>query len=68
MIEKFGTSLGVVGAVFVALGNPLNANIVWVISNPLLIYHNYRIGQLYQSRMFFVFTIISLFGTINLWN
>lgn len=68
MIEKIGTSLGIVGAVLVALGKPLSANLVWVVSNPLLIYHNFKIGQLSQSRMFVVFTIISVLGIINLWN
>lgn len=68
MIEKLGTSLGIIGAVFVALGKPLTANLIWVVSNPLLIYHNYKINQASQSRMFVVFTVISLFGIINLWN
>ncbi len=67
MLAKIVTFLGVVGASLVALGMPLQANIVWVMSNPILIYHNYRIGQLAQSRMFFVFTLISLFGIYNLW-
>lgn len=68
MIETLGTSLGIIGALFVALGKPFSANLIWVISNPILIYHNYKINQLSQSRMFVVFTAISLFGVINLWN
>lgn len=66
MLAKIGTFLSVVGAFLVALGKPLEANIIWVLSNPILICHNYRIGQLAQSRMFFVFTLISLFGVYNL--
>lgn len=66
-IDSIGTKLGIIGAIFVAFGEPLTANIIWLVSNPLLLYHNHKIGQSSQSRMFFVFTAISLFGVVNLW-
>lgn len=67
MLPKIGTYLGIVGAFLVALGKPLEANIIWSISNPILVYHNWKIKEFNQSKMFLVFTLISAFGIYNLW-
>lgn len=67
MLSKIGTYLGIVGALLVALGKPLEANMIWVISNPVLIHHNRKIKEFNQSKMFVVFTLISVFGVYNLW-
>lgn len=66
MLSKIGTCLGIVGALLVALGKPLETNMIWVISNPTLIYHNWNIKEFNQSKMFMVFTLISAFGVYNL--
>jgi hypothetical protein len=67
MMAKIGTVLGVVGAGAVALGNPLAANMVWLVGNPCLIYHNYSHGEQAQMWMFTIYFTLSIYGVINLW-
>lgn len=55
-----------IGALFVSLGNPLYANLIWSVSNPLMAQYNYKIQQKEQSLLFIVFTIIAWFGVFNL--
>jgi len=66
-IDSVASALAIIGAIFVAFNNPLYANIVWSVSNPMLVYYNYKINQFPQLRMFSVFTFISIFGVFNTW-
>lgn len=59
--------VAIIGACLVSFGYPLAANIVWMISNPYLLWHNRKINQPEQAKMFAVYTLISLFGVWNLW-
>lgn len=61
------SDLAILGAVLVSLGFPFYANVIWMISNPYMTWHNYKIKQLEQARLFGVFTIIALYGIWNLW-
>lgn len=58
--------LSILGAIMVSLGDPLMANILWSVSNPLIAMHNYGIRQNEQAALFVVFTIIAWLGVINL--
>lgn len=61
---KVFTGFSILGAFFVALGLPLQANLVWCVSNPGLIYHNYKTGQKEQAIMFSVFASFAFFGVV----
>jgi hypothetical protein len=60
---NIGAFLGGIGAIFVALGQSTPANMIWTISNMILVYHNQKIGQHAQARMFALFAILALGGT-----
>lgn len=60
--------LSIIGAVMVSLGQPLQANLIWIVTNPILAQYNYRIAQGEQALLFCVFSIIAGFGVVNLWN
>lgn len=60
--------VAILGALLVSLGYPLAANIVWMISNPYMVYHNRKINQPEQAKMFIVYCLISIFGIWNLWS
>ena len=59
------SALSLIGATFVAAGYALPANVVWCISNPLLIWHNYKAGDLHQARMFAAFAVLAILGVIR---
>jgi hypothetical protein len=60
-------NIAILGAIVVSLGYPFIANVLWMISNPYMLYHNRKINQPEQAKMFLVYTLISLFGIYNLW-
>lgn len=64
---KLWVSLGILGATFVALGMPLEANVVWLVGNAGLVLHNRKTNQREQTIMFTVYWFIAVFGVINLW-
>lgn len=59
------TYLSIIGAISVALGFSTPANILWAVSNPILMIHNHRNGELAQARMFAVFGGIALVGVVR---
>ena len=65
MLIIIATLLSVFGAVCVALGRADHANITWSIANPLLVYHNFMIGENWQFVMFLVFTALAFFGVFR---
>lgn len=62
---KYIPYVNMVGAVFVSTGSPALANCVWVITNPLLTYSNYKAGSFEQARMFGVFFVIAVLGLVR---
>lgn len=58
------TYVSIIGAGSVALGYTLPANLLWSLSNPILMLHNYRAGQMKQAQMFGVFGIIAIGGVV----
>ena len=62
MLIQITTGLAILGALYVASGRALAANILWSVSNPALIFHNLYNGQNEQAAMFMVFSIVSLYG------
>ena len=54
------------GAILVSLGQPLAANVIWSLSNPILAWHNRGIGQHEQAVMFGTFAVIAWIGVWNL--
>lgn len=53
------------GGLWVSFGNILIGNLVWCFTNPVLIYHNRKIGQIQQMRMFMLFFLIAMLGVYN---
>ncbi len=62
MLIQITTGLAILGALYVASGRALAANILWSISNPALVLHNLYSGQNEQAAMFMVFSVVSLYG------
>ena len=62
---KISTYLSIIGAISVAFGYSTPANLLWLMSNPILIIHNHRNGELAQARMFGVFGCIALVGVVR---
>jgi len=60
-------NIAILGAIVVSLGYPFIANVLWMISNPYMLWHNRKINQPEQAKMFLTYTLVSLFGIINLW-
>ena len=56
------TTLSIIGAASVTLGNPLAANMIWSVSNPALVFHNYQNKEYHQARMFGVFAFLAYLG------
>ena len=55
------------GAIAVAKGYPLLANVIWCGTNPYLIHHNYKHNHdIGQAIMFCVFWGIAIYGVYNL--
>lgn len=61
----FGTNFGIIGAVFVSFGHVTPANLIWSISNLCLLYHNYRIGQKAQAKMFLIYALLGINGVFR---
>jgi len=60
------TGMAIFGALAVARNKALFANVVWSISNPLLVGYNYYNGMVEQSIMFAVFALVAWYGVYNL--
>ena len=63
-IEILGIACGMLGATAVAFERPFYANVLWLIGNPLLIMHNYGIGETGQSAMFAYYIFAAFVGVI----
>ena len=63
-IATIGIICGMLGATAVAFERPFYANVLWLIGNPLLIIHNYGIGETGQSAMFAYYIFTALFGVV----
>ena len=66
MIMLILTIIAITGAITVALGKPLTANSLWLISNPAMAIHNYNIHEFEIAGMFVVYAFIALYGIYNL--
>ena len=62
---KYIPYVNIVGAMFVSLDQPVLANVLWSVTNPLLTYINYKAGSLEQARMFGVFFVIAVLGLVR---
>ena len=60
------TSIAVIGAFAVAKGKAFIANVLWLISNPLMGLYNYQKGEIELAGMFIIYTLIALYGVWNL--
>lgn len=64
MIVELGILGAVGGALCVGFERPLLANKIWLFSNPLLMVHNYKVGEYEQSLMFLIYCVIAIFGIV----
>lgn len=62
----FFTLLSIVGAIYVAKGKSLIANILWSISNIAFIWHNILILEYEMVLLFVTYEFIALYGIYNL--
>ena len=67
VLLKIGAIGGISGCIFVALGLPLHANITWVLTNPLIAIHNYRIKEYGQMLLWCIYVSIAIFGLFYNW-
>jgi hypothetical protein len=65
VIQHIFTGASILGAVCVSAGHAGTANLVWSISNPGLVYYNWRNGEIAQARMFGVFGILAIIGVFR---
>ena len=61
------SDIAILGGILTSMGFAFWACVVWSISNPYILYYNYKKGEMAQYRLFLVMTIVSLLGVINLW-
>lgn len=66
MMMKAVTCVTLAGAFLNSAGNPFLASIVWSVTNPILAWHNHRIGQKEQSAIFGAFSLLAWYGVVNL--
>lgn len=72
---KYIPYVNIIGAMFVSLNQPVLANVLWSMTNPLLTYSNYKHWvcnpvennkiALSQSRMYCVFFVIAVLGLVR---
>ena len=62
---KIGMIGGILGCTFVALNEPLFANLVWLFTNPFMILHNRKVKEKGQAILWGIYTFIAIAGTIN---
>jgi hypothetical protein len=60
------TVIAVIGAFAVAKGKAFIANLLWLISNPLMAHYNYQLGEMELAGMFTVYFLIALYGVWTL--
>ena len=63
---KLLTAFNISGAIAVSMGSPLLANCIWSVTNPFLVWHNYKHNHTEQAVMFGVFALIAIAGVVNL--
>jgi hypothetical protein len=61
-IINIATLLGVIGCIYVSYNKPLIANLVWIVGNPMMLYHNLQVGETEQARMWVVYIFIAAIG------
>ncbi len=66
MYIQIVTGMAIFGVLYVASNRALAANILWGITNPMLVFFNASNGQIEQAIMFSAFTIIAYYGVHNL--
>lgn len=61
-IINIATILGILGCIFVSYNRPIIANLLWIVGNPLMFYHNLQVGEIEQARMWVVYIFIAAVG------
>lgn len=56
---------GVAGAFLCALDHPFFANCIWSVSNLLMAWHSYSMGDLTSATSFMIFQLFALYGVIR---
>jgi len=58
--------VGVTGCALVSLGHPLAASAVWVPGNIVMTTHLYKQKEWEMFWMFLIYTVIAVYGVLNL--
>ena len=61
------TIASIFAAVLVARGRALRANLIWAVSNIIIIWHNLSIGEYELAFLFISYEIIAIYGIYYLW-
>jgi hypothetical protein len=62
---KIGMTGSIAGCILVAFNEPLLTNMIWVIFNPFMIFHNYQIKEYKQATLWGLYVIIAIGGIVN---
>jgi hypothetical protein len=62
MLLTFVVMCNTLGALMVARHDSIRANQIWFVTNPILVGHNFLIGQYEQAVMFTVYWILCVLG------
>lgn len=60
------TLFGIIGAIFVSKGKPINANWCFVFANIGLAVHNFTIKEYEMMFLFFIYLNIAIYGLLTL--
>lgn len=60
------TNIAVIGAFAVAKGKAFTANLLWLVSNPLMAVYEYQKNEIELASMFVIYSLIALYGIWNL--
>jgi hypothetical protein len=55
---------GISGCISVSLGDSLLANMIWMVTNPFMVWHNISVNEKGQASLWIIYVLIATFGVI----
>lgn len=56
---------GIIGAFLCALDHPFFANSIWTVSNLIMAWHSYLLGDITSATSFMIFQLFAMYGVIR---
>lgn len=67
-VGDIAAGAGMIGSLFVGLGDAYTANLLWAAANPVMILHHWRAGDYNYMIMFIFYELCAVFGVVrHLW-